>query len=190
MSWVALDRAIKIASFLKCREYEKQWKKEADSIKEDILKNGWNEEIQSFVQYYGSNEIDASLLLMEYYGFIEGEDEKFIKIVKRIHEELMHNGLMYRYKTPDDFGVPTSAFTICTFWMVRALYMIGQKEEAQKMFDTLLSYSNHVNLFSEDLDFETKRLLGNFPQAYSRLALVNTAMLFTQEKVTSEFIRP
>ncbi len=190
MSWVALDRAIKIASFLKCKEYEEEWKKEADIIKEDIIANGWNDTIKSFVQYYGSDEVDASLLLMEYYGFIEATDKMFVKTVKHIRKELFYKGLMFRYKNRDDFGVPTSAFTICTFWLVRALYMIGKKEEAQKIFDSLISYSNHVALFSEDLDFETKRLLGNFPQAYSHLALVNTAMLFTQEKVTSEFIRP
>ena len=97
---------------------------------------------------------------------------------------------MYRYKITDDFGQPSSSFTICTFWLIRALFVIGEKEEALKIFNQLLSYSNHLGFFSEDLDFETKRQLGNFPQAYSHLALINTAILFTEEKIFSKFIKP
>ena len=88
---------------------------------------------------------------------------------------------MYRYNTHDDFGCPSSAFTICTFWLIRALYIIGEKNEARCLFDEILQYSNHLGLFSEDIDFETKEQLGNFPQAYSHLALVNTAVLFAEE---------
>jgi GH15 family glucan-1,4-alpha-glucosidase len=102
----------------------------------------------------------------------------------------MHEGLMYRYKNKDDFGLPSSAFTICTFWLIRALYVTGEKEEARALFDRLLSYSNHLGLFSEDLDFKTKRQLGNFPQAYSHLALINTVELLARENITSRFIRP
>ena len=97
---------------------------------------------------------------------------------------------MYRYNNHDDFGKPTSAFTICTFWMIRGLFVTGREAEAQKLFEELLSYSNHLGLFSEDLDFETKSQLGNFPQAYSMLALINTALLFSEEIQLSKFIRP
>ncbi|MDD3907323.1 MAG: glycoside hydrolase family 15 protein, partial [Bacteroidales bacterium] len=90
----------------------------------------------------------------------------------------------------DDFGKPTSAFTICTFWMVRALFVTNRKEEAYKLFQKLLSYSNHLKLFSEDLDFDSKEQLGNFPQAYSHLALINTALLFGEELELSKFIKP
>ena len=96
---------------------------------------------------------------------------------------------MYRYKTDDDFGLPSSSFTICTFWLIRALFVTGRKDEALKIFNELLTYSNHLGLFSEDLNFETKRQLGNFPQAYSHLALINTALLFSEEKVFSKFVR-
>ncbi|HMM04898.1 glycoside hydrolase family 15 protein, partial [Dysgonomonas sp.] len=109
---------------------------------------------------------------------------------KRIKDELYHNGLMYRYKVDDDFGLPSSAFTICTFWLTRALFMIGEKGEARKIFDQLLTYSNHLGLFSEDLDFETKRMMGNFPQAYSHLALIDTALLFSEERKYINFIKP
>jgi len=97
---------------------------------------------------------------------------------------------MFRYNILDDFGFPTSAFTICSFWMVRALFVIGKQVEAKKLFDELITYSNSLGLFSEDLDFETKSQLGNFPQAYSHLALINTAKLFAEEVEFSRFIRP
>ncbi|MDD4827824.1 MAG: glycoside hydrolase family 15 protein, partial [Bacteroidales bacterium] len=90
----------------------------------------------------------------------------------------------------DDFGQPTSAFTICNFWLVKALFRTGSKDKAKELFDRLLTYGNHLNLFSEDLDFETKEQLGNFPQAYSHLALIETAALFAEEQSLSRFIRP
>lgn len=190
MCWVTLDKAIDIAILLGQRDYETAWKKEASRIKKDILTKGWNEEIQSFTQAYDNTDMDSSLLLMAQYGFIEAQDERFIKTVKRIKEQLFYNGLMYRYKNNDDFGPPSSAFTICTFWLVYALYTIGEKKEAIDIFNQILTYSNHLGLFSEDLDFESKRLLGNFPQAYSHLALINTALLFAQEKEVIHFIKP
>ena len=88
---------------------------------------------------------------------------------------------MYRYNSKDDFGLPSSAFTICTFWLIRALYVIGQREEARCLFEEVLTDGNHLGLFSEDINFDTKELLGNFPQAYSHLALVNTAILLSRE---------
>ena len=190
MCWVALDRAVSIATFLGKSEYELEWRNLADEIKNDVLTNGWNEEIQSFTQAYDNTDMDSSLLLMEQYGFIDASDERFVKTVKRIKEELFHKDLMYRYKTSDDFGLPSSSFTICTFWLIRAVFVIGQKDEAQEIFEQLLTCSNHLGLFSEDLDFDTKRQLGNFPQAYSHLALINTATLFSEEKRFSKFVRP
>lgn len=190
MCWVALDRAADIARILRQSDYQTAWKKEADTIKEDVFQNGWNDEIQSFTQAYGNTDMDSSLLLMEQYGFIDAHDDRFIKTVNRVKEELLHNGLMYRYKNQDDFGLPTSAFTICSFWLVRALHAIGKTEEACGIFNELITHANHVGLFSEDLDFITKRQLGNFPQAYSHLALINTAKLFAKEKPKLQFIRP
>ena len=95
-----------------------------------------------------------------------------------IEKELAYDGLLYRYKNKDDFGLPTSSFTICTFWFIKSLIKIGQVEKAKGYFENLLNYSNHLGLFSEDIDFKTKRLLGNFPQAYSHLALIDTALAF------------
>ncbi|MFT4224742.1 glycoside hydrolase family 15 protein [Dysgonomonas sp.] len=190
MCWVALDRAIQIAKILNQTDYVVAWEKEATLIKDDVLRNGWNSKIQSFTQTYDNPHMDSSLLLMEQYGFIDATDERFVKTVKRVKEELYHNGLMYRYKIDDDFGLPSSSFTICTFWLIRALFMIEEKDEAQRIFNQMLAYSNHLGLFSEDLDFDSKQMLGNFPQAYSHLALINTALLFAEEKKSINFIKP
>ncbi|MBN1987080.1 MAG: glycoside hydrolase family 15 protein [Prolixibacteraceae bacterium] len=181
LCWVAVDRGIKVAELIKRHDYIKKWTRLKNTIREDILKKAWNEEKQAFTQTYGNTDLDASTLLMESYGFIDANDEKYISTVKATQKELSRNGLMYRYKNQDDFGLPSSSFTICTFWMIQSLFKIGEKEEAKKMFDQLLSYSNHLGLFSEDIDFETKQLLGNFPQAYSHLALIETAMLFSKD---------
>jgi GH15 family glucan-1,4-alpha-glucosidase len=178
MCWVALDRGARIAKMLNKTKFANVWAKEADKVRKDVLTKGWNKELQSFTQAYGNQYMDSSLLIMEEYGFIDGNDERYKLTVKAVKKELFHNGLMYRYHVPDDFGTPTSAFTLCTFWLVRAMYVTGEKEEARQLFEKLLTYSNHLGLFSEDLDFESKRLLGNFPQAYSHLALINTALLF------------
>jgi len=190
MCWVAIDRAVNIARLLHDHDNADRWEAEAQKIREDVLINGWNEELQSFTQTYCSNDLDSSLLLMEFYGFIDGSDEKYKCTVEAIQQNLEYKGLYFRYKNPDDFGIPTSAFTICTFWMVRALHAIGKTDDARILFEELLQYSNHLGLFSEDLDFHTKEQLGNFPQAYSHLALINSALLFTEEVQTSRFIRP
>lgn len=181
MCWVALDRGARIAALLNKYDYNHRWEEEAAKIKEDVMLHGWKEEIQSFSQAYGNLDLDSSLLLMEPYGFIGADDIRYHKTVKAVRKALLHKGLMYRYNTHDDFGHPSSAFTICTFWLIRALFVIGEKDEARSLFDEILQYSNHLGLFSEDIDFETKEQLGNFPQAYSHLALVNTAVLFSEE---------
>ncbi len=190
MSWVAMDRATAIAELLHKNSYAELWKTESEKIKADIFEKGWKEEMQCFSQAYENNDYDSSLLLMHYYGFIDANDERFVKTVKSIRQHLQYKGLMYRYKSADDFGHPSSSFTVCNFWMIQALYAIGEKEEARRMFDSIVAYANHVGLYSEDFDFETGRLLGNFPQAYSHLAFINAATLFSEEKVVSKFIRP
>lgn len=190
MSWVALDRASKFAAMLHYSDYASIYAAEAQLIKNDVLKYGWKEEIQSFSQTYDNTNLDASLLLMEFYGFIDASDERYVKTVNAIYEKLSYKGLLFRYHNRDDFGIPSSSFTVCSFWMVRALFVINRKEEAQVLFDRLLSYSNHLKLFSEDIDFDTKTLLGNFPQAYSHMALIDTALLFTEETEVYSFLKP
>jgi GH15 family glucan-1,4-alpha-glucosidase len=178
LCWVAVDRAIKISTLIEGGKSAAKWESLREEIHNDIMNNAWNKEKQAFTQSYQSEHLDASVLLMEYYGFIEGKDPKYVKTVKAIEKELMHEGLLYRYKNEDDFGLPSSSFTVCTFWFINSLYKIGEEENAKVLFDKLLGYSNHLGLFSEDIDFSSKRLLGNFPQAYSHLALIDNALNF------------
>ena len=181
LCWVAVDRAIKISYLIQDGKSAKKWENLREEIHSDIMQNAWNEQRQSFMQSYNSTHLDASVLLMEYYGFIKAKDPKYVKTVKAIEKELMHEGLLFRYKNKDDFGTPSSSFTVCTFWFINSLYKIGEREKSKILFDKLLSYSNHLGLFSEDIDFKTKRLLGNFPQAYSHLALIDNAMNFNSK---------
>jgi GH15 family glucan-1,4-alpha-glucosidase len=190
MSWVAMDRAAKIACLLNKTHYIENWRGIANDIKDDVLKHGWNVDLQTFTQTYDNSDLDASLLLMAEYGFLGAEDIRYQKTVEAVKKALYYNGLVYRYINPDDFGNPASSFTICTFWLIQALFRIGMKEEAKSIFENLLACGNHLGLFSEDIDFNTKRLLGNFPQAYSHLALINTATLFSEEIVIPKYIKP
>ena len=190
MCWVALDRGARIAAKLGKEEFAARWREEAEAIRRDVMEHGWRSEIQSFSQAYGNLALDSSLLLMEPYGFIAANDPHYRKTVEVVRKALFRKGLMYRYNSEDDFGVPSSAFTMCTFWLIRALFVTGQRNEAKTLFSQVLRYGNHLGLFSEHLDFDTKEQLGNFPQAYSHLAIVNTALLFAEEKERLDFIRP
>lgn len=190
MCWVALDRGARIAAKLGKEEFAARWREEAEAIRRDVMEHGWKSEIQSFSQAYGNLALDSSLLLMEPYGFIAANDPHYRKTVEAVRKALFRKGLMYHYNSEDDFGVPSSAFTMCTFWLIRALFVTGQRNEAKTLFSQVLRYGNHLGLFSEHLDFDTKEQLGNFPQAYSHLAIVNTALLFAEEKERLDFIRP
>jgi len=188
LCWVAIDRAIKVARLLrKTRKLEK-WTALEQEIKRDIHEHAWNADVNAFTQSYGSKDLDASVLLMESYNFIHAKDPKFVSTVKAIEKELSNDGLLYRYKNEDDFGLPSSSFTICTFWFINSLFKIGEEKKAMKHFDKLLSYSNHLGLFSEDIDFKTKRLLGNFPQAYSHLALIECAINFSNKETEEQVL--
>lgn len=194
MCWVAIDRGIKIATELQCIDGYREWITLKDEIKTDILENGWNEEVGAFTQSYGSSCLDAANLLMADYGFIGAHDPKYIATVQKTWKELCRDDLMYRYKNEDDFGLPKSSFTVCSFWMVKALWNIGKRTESRRMFDKLLNYRNHLGLMSEDLDFKTKEMLGNFPQGYSHLALIDCALSlcegdFGEESQLVDFIQ-
>ncbi len=193
MCWVAMDRGVKIAELLNCGEHYREWSALRDRIREDILDNGWNESLGAFTQSYGSSCLDAANLLLADYGFIDPLDPKYVATVELTWRELCRDGLMYRYKNHDDFGLPKSSFTVCSFWMVKALWNIGRRREARRMFDQLLDCRNHLGLLSEDLDFETRELLGNFPQGYSHLALIDCALSlcegdFKEESKLADFI--
>jgi len=176
LSWVAVDRGCKIAGMVGKPAYLESWSKLKETIREDIYRNGWDPEIGSFTQSYGSKDLDASILLMEDYGFIEASDPKYKSTVLNIKSVLCRNGMMFRYLNRDDFGIPHNSLIICTFWLVDSLCKIGYREEAVTVFEDLLKCSNHLGLFSEHIDIETKELLGNFPQGYSHLGLIQSAL--------------
>ncbi|MGC1515473.1 MAG: glycoside hydrolase family 15 protein [Maribacter sp.] len=188
LCWTALDRAIKVAEMLGKKHKIEKWKPIRAEIWQDIYDNAWNEEVGAYTQSYGSKELDASVLLMESYGCVGAKDDRYISTVHAIGRELNNDGLLYRYKNEDDFGLPSSSFTVCTFWYINSLFKIGERKKALEYFERLLSYSNHLGLFSEDIDFKTKRLLGNFPQAYSHLALIECAINFSKKEGEEEVL--
>ncbi|WP_424000647.1 glycoside hydrolase family 15 protein [Maribacter sp. IgM3_T14_3] len=188
LCWTALDRAIKVAEMLGKKHKIEKWEPIREEIWKDIYDNAWNDEVGAYTQSYGSKELDASVLLMESYGCVNAKDKRYISTVNAIGRELNNDGLLYRYKNEDDFGLPSSSFTVCTFWYINSLFKIGEREKALEYFERLLSYSNHLGLFSEDIDFKTKRLLGNFPQAYSHLALIECAINFSKKESEDQML--
>ncbi|MFH1479387.1 MAG: glycoside hydrolase family 15 protein [Candidatus Omnitrophota bacterium] len=177
MSWVAMDRATKIAASIGRAKYSDLWGSKADEIKKDILDKGWNPKINSFTMYYGSDELDASNLLMLHYGFLPKDDTRIISTVKETYKNLTKEGFTFRYIEEDGFGKPENAFIVCTFWMINALYLIGEEKKAYEMFENIIERANRFGLFSEDIETSSGRLTGNFPQGYSHLALIQTALL-------------
>lgn len=182
LCWVAIDRAIKIAELIHKNEWADGHRALLAEIHEDICQRGWNEEKGAFVQSYGVTDLDASNLLMAEYGFLEPGDPRFIATVERSQEELCVDGLMFRYRNQDDFGEPQSAFTVCSFWLVKALASIKRRAEARRLLESLMDAANGHGLYGEDLDFKTRRHLGNFPQAYSHLALIDCALELSKEE--------
>ena len=181
MCWVALDRGCKIARLLNKEKTLRVWSKEKQRMRADILERAWNPDIQAFTQAYGSEHLDASTLLMPLLGIIDAKDPRMLSTILLSEEKLMVNGLAFRYTNTDDFGDPENSFTICTFWMIDALILIGQKRRARKYFENVLQYANHVGLFSEDVNPKSGELTGNFPQGYTHVAIINTAMLLASQ---------
>ncbi len=173
LSWVALDRGAKIAARLGKKSLETNWSKIAEIIHKDVCKKGWSKSKKSFTQSYGSAALDASLLQMEHCGFIKKSDPRWRQTVMGCERQLVHNGFAYRYTNADDFGKPKTAFILASLWMAQAFYSLGEHEKGLKLFENILSHSNHLGLLSEDIDVESGELLGNFPQAYSHLAIIN-----------------
>ncbi len=176
MCWTACDRLAKIATHLGFAGRAQNWRRQADEIRALIIRNAWSEERQSFVASFGGNELDATLLLLHELDFVTADDPRFVATVEAIGRELRQGDFLYRYVVPDDFGQPETAFTICTFWYIDALAAIGRRDEARQLFEKMLGRRNHLGLLSEDIDFTTGELWGNFPQTYSMVGLINSAM--------------
>jgi GH15 family glucan-1,4-alpha-glucosidase len=176
MCWVACDRLAKIARALGLESRSAHWRRTADELHATISERGFNKQLNSFVSTLGGKDIDACLLLLQEVGFVSATDPRFLGTVAAVERVLRRGNHLLRYVAPDDFGVPTTAFTICTFWYIDALVAIGRKDEARTIFEEVLRCRNHVGLLSEDIDPKTGDLWGNFPQTYSMVGLIVSAM--------------
>jgi GH15 family glucan-1,4-alpha-glucosidase len=176
MCWAACDRLARIAERLGLNEKARKWREAADDLRQTILTRTWNADVGAYCGSLDGSELDASVLLMHEVGIVAANDPKFVATVELIGRRLGRDGLLLRYEEPDDFGVPKTAFTVCTFWYVDALASIGRMAEARALFAKLLARRNHVGLLSEDIDPANGELWGNFPQTYSMVGLINAAM--------------
>jgi len=178
MAWVAFDRAVLLAAQLHYDAPVEKWKAIRDTIHSEVCAQGFSEKTNSFVLAYGSDQLDAALLLMPVVGFLPGSDPRVKGTVEAIERDLMSSGLVKRYETSSvEDGLPAGegVFLACSFWMVSALKAIGRVKDARRLFARLLKMSNDLGLLSEEYDVERRRLVGNFPQAFSHIALVNAA---------------
>jgi GH15 family glucan-1,4-alpha-glucosidase len=176
MCWAACDRLKRIARIMGKADRAEFWSGEAERLKSEIMRRTWSEKRNSFVATFDGSELDAALLLMAQIGFVQASDQRYIATVERIGQELKRGDFIYRYVISDDFGHPETAFLVCTFWYIDALASIGRTIEARTLFEKILGYRNRFGLFSEDVDPKTGELWGNFPQAYSMVGLINSAM--------------
>jgi len=177
MCWVALDRGIRAAQQLNLEADLSRWMMVRDQIRADILTNGYNTELGAFTQSYGDTALDASNLLLPLVGFIPPDDPRMRSTVDRIMEKLTdEHGFVYRYLSDDGLEGHEGTFAICTFWLVDNLAMQGRVDEARSLFERLLSYAGPLGLFSEEIDASNKVALGNYPQAFTHIALINSAL--------------
>jgi GH15 family glucan-1,4-alpha-glucosidase len=178
MAWVAFDRMIKSAEQFALRGPVERWKRVRAAICDDVCAKGFDPDLGSFVQSYGSKELDASLLLLPAVGFLPPQDARIRGTVEAVERHLMRDGFVLRYDTQQtDDGLPPGegAFLACSFWLADAYVLLGRMDDAHRLFARLMALRNDVGLLSEEYDPRLRRLVGNFPQAFSHVALVNTA---------------
>jgi len=185
MAWVAFDRAVKLVETCNCAAGEnlERWQKIRDEIHTEVCQRGYNIDKKAFTQFYGTDALDASLLMMPLIGFLPATDERVRNTIEAIQRELLHDGFVLRY-LPEEEGVDglpgrEGVFLPCSFWLVDCLYLIGRKKDARELFERLLNVRNDLGLLAEEYDPKSKRQLGNFPQAFSHVALVNAALFLS-----------
>jgi GH15 family glucan-1,4-alpha-glucosidase len=185
MAWLAFDRAVRMAGTCNCHasEHVERWTKVRDQIHAEVCARGHNSEVGAFTQFYGSDALDASILMMPMIGFLPATDERLRNTVDAVQRELMQDGFVLRYR-PEEArtdGLPggEGAFLACSFWLADCLHLLGRTEEARALFARLLAVRNDVGLLAEEYDPIAQRQLGNFPQAFSHVGLVNTAEILS-----------
>ena len=178
MAWVAFDRAVRSVEEFHLDGPVDRWREVRDEIHAEVCREGYNADRGAFVQYYGSDRLDASLLLMPIMGFLPASDPRVKSTIEAIERDLVVDGFVVRYASTEGAdGLPPGegAFLPCSFWLVDCLNLLGRRDDARLLFDGLLGLCNDVGLLSEEYDPRRKRLLGNFPQAFSHVALINSA---------------
>jgi GH15 family glucan-1,4-alpha-glucosidase len=176
MSWAGCDRLARIGSRLGLDARAAHWRARAKQMGERILDQAWNPTRNCFVSSLGGEELDATVLLLPEFGLLPPGDPRFLATLDAVSRELREGDLVFRYRHQDDFGKPESAFMVCAFWYVNALAGAGRVDEAREMFGSLLQRRNSVGLLSEDIDPATGVLWGNFPQTYSMVGIINSAL--------------
>ncbi|WP_250002946.1 glycoside hydrolase family 15 protein [Actinoplanes sp. M2I2] len=175
MCWVALDRAIRLAPLIGVED-PARWKAERDEIRETVLREGWDAATGVFTQSFGSTDLDASLLMLPIVGFLPADDPRMLATVEAIASRLTdERGLVYRYRAGDGLTGDEGTFLLCTFWLAQALALAGRAERAREVFELAAGHVNDVGLLAEEVDPRTGEMLGNFPQAFSHIGLVNAA---------------
>ena len=175
MCWAACDRLASIARRLRLPTRASHWLREADTIRKAIVDHAWNPEMGSFVSTFGGEHLDASLLLMGEFQFLDANDPRFIGTLRAVERQLQRGDFLLRYDEEDDFGRPDAAFLVCTLWWILALAQTGEKARARALFEKVLSRRNHLGLLSEDVSLDGTQLWGNFPQTYSMVGLIQCA---------------
>ncbi|QQO13225.1 glycoside hydrolase family 15 protein [Bradyrhizobium diazoefficiens] len=189
MAWVAFDRAIKSAAEFGMDGPVETWEAQRAAIHDDVCRHGYDENRKTFVQVYGEPQLDASLLLIPAVGFLPPDDPRVISTINAIEHELFEDGFVRRYDTgatKDGLPPGEGMFLACSFWLADAYHLIGRDADAKELFERLLTLRNDVGLLSEEYDTKRRRLVGNFPQAFSHIALVNTAHNLTHREKPSE----
>jgi GH15 family glucan-1,4-alpha-glucosidase len=176
MCWVALDRAIKLAEQAHAEADIRRWRRSRAEIRRAILAKGYNKEIGAFTQAFGETHLDASALVIPLTGFLPVRDPRVLSTVAQVQERLTSCGLVYRYLTDDGLPGGEATFALCSFWLVDNLAMQGRAEEARELFEKIVGYANDLGLLAEEIDPVSGELLGNYPQGFSHLALIRSAL--------------
>jgi alpha,alpha-trehalase len=181
MCWAALDRAVGLAGRLGADDRVDGWKRSRDQIAEAILTSGWSDAAGAFTQSFGSDELDASSLMVPLVGLLPADDPRVLATIEATEERLTdERGLVYRYRGEDGLEGEEGSFLLCTFWLAQALAVAGRTDRARAVFERAVAYANDVGLLAEEVDGRTGELLGNFPQAFSHIGLVNAAWAISE----------
>ena len=188
MCWVALERAVSLADRLDAHDRVDEWKQTQDEIHRVIITSGWSERANAFTQSFGSDDLDASNLMMPLVGFLPADDPRILATIDATEDRLTDDrGLVYRYRSHDGLEGEEGTFLLCTFWLAQAMALAGQPKRARDVFERAASFVNDIGLLSEQVDPTSGELLGNFPQAFSHIGLVNAAWAISEaERLRSE----